>query len=162
MKTIYSIFLVVILAATTFGQTADKPPKGVDVRYDKFKDITTASVRSTSGLMSTMNITVVFMHAGNNIPASGGDFLISFRPTIRCRGFCFREANLIMLIANERMSIGHLQPLTDNAVFPVESGTLDRIARSDNVEYQVGTFEGRIDGDLQKKIRSLLDYAKID
>lgn len=158
MTRVWILLTLLLATGVTFGQTVPKPPKGVEAKYDRFKDTTTVSMRGVGRGYASMDI--VFFYDGQTISKDVEDFYLVFSAFGRCSGFCFNRADLILLIDGQRERLSYIDALTDRALFVASREILTRIANADTVEYQVGSRDGKVRDDGPRRIRELLEYAR--
>jgi hypothetical protein len=155
-----------ILTLAAFGQQA-KPPKGVDVDYDKFEDRTTVEVRfflekwSGGGFREDVHLWYEF--PGDVLKVDQTEFFIAFFKNNCGSRYCFHDDDeLILLIDNERLKI------TDNlnrggedyVGFKISRSSLERIGSAAKVEFKVGFIPGEFRKQDLVRIKQFIEFAK--
>jgi len=152
MKKLLPIFLL-FFTATAFAQTTTE--NGIEAIYDKFKDTTRVQLIDFSGPVSMITS---FSYDGSKLTKNAENFYVFFSGS-RCSGFCFHDAVLILLIDGERFNVGLRRGLGDSTIYAMNRDAITKIANAKLVEYQVGRFEGKWDGKMLAKFKTLLDLG---
>lgn len=152
---IYIFTLSVILAFTisAFGQI--KAPKGFTADYDKFKDKTLVGF---TGWANGIQYIAEFELSGQSVSEDVKYFYLTFAPN-RCYGFCFDDAKLIALLDGKPMPLGTDDGLGNTATFLIQREDFTKIANAVTGEFQVGRFEGKWEGKMLAKFKTLLDLG---
>lgn len=148
---------LIAAAPTPFAAYPAKAPKGFDIRYDKFKDLTTIDFTS---LQLPVHVISGYYHSGQVLIRDQEEFYLMFFGR-GCKGFCFRGAQLILLIDGERTPLGTDDGLGDEVIFTVPRAVFKRIAAAKLVEYQVGRFEGQWKTQEIENFNTLLDFGTL-
>ena len=156
MKKLLPLFILIFAIATTaIGQTTTE--NGTQVIYDKFKDTTRVQLVDFSGSVSMI---ASFSYDGSKLTKNAEHFYIFFSGS-RCSGFCFQDAALILLIDGERFHAGVRRGLGDSTIYAMDRDAITKIANAKLVEYQVGRFEGKWEGKMLAKFKTLLDLGTV-
>lgn len=145
MKT---LFLFLLLLTPAIGQTTE---------YDKFKDVTHVYIYKPG----TPSIIWSFKYQGQTLTKDADTFYLYFNGGHNCRGFCFNDPSLILLIDGKRFDLSDGKDrLSDSAIWQIDRATMEAVVNAKLVEYQVGHFEGKWQGDL-KDLKTLFDLATV-
>lgn len=145
-----TLFLILLLSLSAFAQKLE---------YDKFRDESIASIELGGSLFLT-KLEAAF--PGQKVTSNPTQFYLLFAPAPRqCRGYCFNDAELIILIGGERLRFSD-KGLNDTAGFILERSLVEKLAAANSVEFQVsrypsGTWKTK---DLAK-IKALLDAVTV-
>jgi uncharacterized protein YuzB (UPF0349 family) len=154
MKKLLPLFLL-IFAAASFGQT-----RGLQVKYDKFKDETTA-IYVRLNVAKDLSMIITADYPGEKLAKDQEQFVLSFG----CRSVCFNTSistNLITLVDGERITFS--QPSDresmDLAMFYLTRAQLTKLANAKLVEFQVGRHEGVFLDPDHENIKKMLEATK--
>jgi len=135
----------------TYGMSpqASKSPKDIQVRYDKFKDVTTVTTMMGVGTVRHLSIfTVAAMREGQST-ASTPRFYLSFSDIDDS------DAKLILLIDGVRST---LTPASGTAIFPTDIEQLAKIGAANSVEGQVGSVEFALTPAQRAQMKRFVEY----
>lgn len=152
--TIFTLLVFFAFTVSALGQ--DKMPKWFDREYDKFEDKTTIDFAQSGRAI----LHVGFTFKGSTLLADQQEFYFYFQGG-RCRGFCFNNAELTLLIDGERHSGGIDKRLGDNAIYLIGRPMIEEIANAKLVEYRVGSFEGKWETKALAKFKTLLELGTV-
>jgi hypothetical protein len=152
MKKLLPLFLL-IFAAASFGQT-----RGLQVKYDKFKDETTVSYVRLNVVKTDLSMIIAADYPGEKLAKDHDEFSLSFG----CRAVCFSPSlstKLIMLVDGERITLTPLssRPSIDLAIFMLSRVQLKKLADAKLVEFQVGSYEGVFLDPDHENIKKMLE-----
>lgn len=148
-----TLLVILALSIAAFGQTTRE--NGIEVAYDKFKDVTNVRLFEMS---SPLAMITSFSYGGAKLTKDVDTFYLFFSGS-RCSGFCFNDAALILLIDGERFHGGYRKGLGDSTIYRISRDDIKRIADAKLVEYQVGRFEGKWEEKTLAKFKTLLDLG---
>ncbi len=141
-----ALILILVFAAAGFGQ--------LTTTYDKFKDETKVAYRTEHGVA----MTTVFTYGGTELVGKAQLFYFIFSKS-SCPGLCFDDPALIFLIDGERTTIGSYKGFGSSAIFSTSRSIIIKIAKAKSVEFQVGSFEGKLSDEDIKQYTELLKLA---
>lgn len=147
--------IILLFAVSAFGQTTRE--NGIEVAYDKFKDVTNVRLIEIGGPLSMLTS---FSYGGQILTKDAEQFYLFFSGS-RCSGFCFNDAALILLIDGERVHGGYRKGLGDSTIYSIDRDMIKRLADAKLVEYQVGRFEGKWEAKTIAKFKTLLDLGTV-
>lgn len=152
---VYTLLVYLACTAAAFGQIKGN---GFGVKYDKFKDETTAIVKSNEGPAA---LTLWFTVPGTDLKSDVETFNLAISG--RCRGFCFNGSHIIFLIDGERVELTpNSNDLSDEIVYSIDRTMLSRIANARKVEYQAAAFEDKWRSFWLGRIKNLIAGGTVD
>ena len=163
MKKICPLCVLLIIASAAFGQL-QKPPKGISVGYDKFRDET----EITTAYMYTgvRDQTIWFEHkfTGQTLKGDVEKFVMVI--TDKCGGrYCFHDfdAEIIFLIDGERSKKNDpdFGSPSDIITFDLTRGELEKMGNAKTVEFQVARRDGAIRSKDLAILKSLLAFTTV-
>lgn len=154
------IFLILLFAASCFGQSIQEQvkkfdkPKSYAVKYDKFKLLTTVTthhrIKATKGY-STMNMTVTAIIADNGTAS----FYLQFQSPLG--KLLFSRDVLRVMADDDILDLGE-SGIGYSAVFDV-TAEFSTIVKSKSVELQLARFEGKFDDKTLTALKNLYSLA---
>lgn len=151
MRKLLVVSILAVLPMATYGMSpqASKSPKDIQVRYDKFKDVTTVTTMMGVGTVRHLSIfTVAAMREGQST-ASTPRFYLSFSDIDDS------DAKLILLIDGVRST---LTPASGTAIFPTDIEQLAKIGAANSVEGQVGSVEFALTPAQRAQMKRFVEY----
>lgn len=156
-------FLILVLVSV-LSLHAQKPPKGLEVKYDKFQDETLVITDYLYTGSRDQTVWFEYTFRGQTLKADAGEFVMVVADKCGSR-YCFYDfdAEIVFLIDGERLKKSNPdhQLASDIILFDLTRSELAKIANAKTVEFQVGRREGAIRSEDLSILKSLLTFTSL-
>lgn len=162
MKT---LLLILLLCLSAFAQ---KLPKEIEVKYDKFNDKTEVMLVTSvpSPNRRYLQLIVTFEHPGSKITQSVDKFVFHFFEFCKS-SYCFHaDPEIIFLVDTKRMALADGSSITgstlsDSAAYYVSRFEMETFCKAKRLEAKVGFYELVWDEKQLSQLRTILNLATV-